>query len=103
MSQNKKTHLLNKRDSQIVILESKEAKILLDLAKKTDEIFTLIRKNAGNSINIDKANNTIKAWNDFLIETSCYIEEINKDLNIEYLEPISIVLLKEEIKTLKQI
>ncbi|MCR6590512.1 Uncharacterised protein [Campylobacter insulaenigrae] len=103
MLQNKKSHLLNKRDSQIIILESKEAKILLDLTKKADEIFTKIRNNAGHFITVDKANNTIKAWNDFLIETSSYIEEISKDLNIEYLEPISIVLLKEEIKTLNEI
>ena len=97
MKKNRRIQLLKHKDTRIVTSRTKETDMMLDLAQKTDDIFFKLRNMAGLDIDYEKTDAMLEAWTKIMIHTSEALNDIATSIEMEYIEPSSISLSKEEL------
>lgn len=95
---NRRTEILKKKNSKIIISKTKEADIILDLAQKTDEIFFKLRSLAGIELDYEQVDTMLEAWENLMIRTSDVLKSVSTRLEMEYIEPSSITLCRNKGK-----
>lgn len=94
--------LLKKRNSKIVLVETKESETIIDLANKANDVFLKLKKSAGVTLDYKSVDEMIRLWNFVMIKTSDTLEKISEKVELEYSEPASIALLKEIMENSKK-
>ncbi|WP_270985585.1 hypothetical protein [Campylobacter helveticus] len=87
--------LLKRKNSKIILVDTLEAEMIADLAFKANDIFLKLKKSAGVTIDYESIDETLKLWNLIMIKTSQSLEKIANKLDMEYIEPSSITILKK--------
>ncbi|NDJ27926.1 hypothetical protein DMB95_08920 [Campylobacter sp. MIT 12-8780] len=95
---NRRTQILRKKNSRIIVSRTKEADMILDLAQKTDEIFFKLRNLAGIELEYEQVDTMLEAWEKIMVKTSEALRSISSRLDLEYIEPSLISISKEKIK-----
>ncbi|KGI55425.1 hypothetical protein LR59_12095 [Campylobacter sp. MIT 97-5078] len=95
---NRRTQILRKKNSRIIVSRTKESDMILDLAQKTDEIFFKLRNLAGIELEYEQVDTMLEAWEKIMVKTSEALRSISSRLDLEYIEPSLISISKEKIK-----
>ncbi len=88
--------LLKKKNSKIVIANIAETEPLLDLIVKGNDIFAKLKKLAGVSIEFEDVDMILEQWGIIMIKTSDTLSKISQKIEVDYIEPASISLLKNQ-------
>lgn len=94
----RRTQMLKKKNAKIVLSQTKETDMLLDLAQKTDTIFLKLRSLAGNELEYEQVDILLKSWENIMIRTSDALKNISAKIDLEYIEPSLISISKQNIK-----
>ncbi|ARE80618.1 MULTISPECIES: hypothetical protein [Campylobacter] len=86
---------MRRKNSKIILVDTLEAEMIADLAFKANDIFLKLKKSAGVTIDYDSIDETLKLWNLIMVKTSQSLEKIANKLDMEYVEPSSITILKK--------
>lgn len=98
MKRNRRIQLIKQKDSRIIISRTKETDMILDLAKKADDIFYKLRNMAGLDIDYEQVDALLNSWANIMIKTSDVLSGVAAKIEMDYIEPSSISISKVELK-----
>ena len=88
----------NKNYKKLIVTKNNETKAFMDLSYKVDDLMSFLRENAEKKFDTKEAIKLVNITLKGLISLSDILSQINRKLNRDYEEPISIYQIREKLK-----
>lgn len=96
MRNKKRAEMLQKANSRVLYLDTREAELMYELLIKTNDIFKELRKTGGSRIDFDEADAIIKKFQGMMLKISDVLDFISERTGADYSEPFLIAKIRND-------